>query len=302
MSLRLGLIGAGHWGRRMIRTVADMPEARLARVASSNPQTRALVGDGCELVSDWREVATAKDLDAVLIATPPGEHYAAAKAAIDAGIAVLIEKPLTLDPAQAAEIVELAERRKAVAWVDHIHLFNPAYVELKRRLPAIAPVRAILSEGGNLGPFKPAAPPLWDYGAHDVSLALDLIGEPPQSLSARLEREQPAPEAGLVARLTLRFARGITAEIRVGNLLDKKTRRLEVRGERGDLVFDDSEGARLWHDGTEAVVDATPPLKLVLEAFLDSARRRDPDPRLLRLGSQVVSLLAEAESSLRRQY
>jgi len=72
--LRLGLVGAGRWGRNYIRTIAELEDVVLARLASRAPDAAALAGDGCAVAADWSELITAGDLDGVIVATPPATH------------------------------------------------------------------------------------------------------------------------------------------------------------------------------------------------------------------------------------
>ena len=72
--LRLGLLGAGRWGRNYIRTIAASAGVRLARLASRNPDSANLVPPDCVIFADWREMLDARALDGVIVATPPGVH------------------------------------------------------------------------------------------------------------------------------------------------------------------------------------------------------------------------------------
>ena len=84
-ALRLGLIGAGRWGRIYIRSIASMENLALAAVASSNPQTEALLPPGCRQLGDWRALIALPEVEAVIVATPPSLHFAMAKTALLAG-------------------------------------------------------------------------------------------------------------------------------------------------------------------------------------------------------------------------
>ena len=132
-AVRLGLVGAGRWGRSFLLTVPTVAGARLSRIASGNPETRGLVPRGCVVVPDWREVACARDLDGVIIATPPRLHAEMARAALAAGLAVLVEKPLTMDSGEARGLLGLASELGGLVLVDHTHLFHPGYGVLKER-------------------------------------------------------------------------------------------------------------------------------------------------------------------------
>src|SRR3990172_2252392 len=106
--MRIGLIGAGRWGRRYIETLAYIPSVRLAHLASTNPESRKLAPEECLVTPRWREVAENRDLDGVILATPPAMHLEMALTAIRAGIAVLVEKPMTLSLIDARTLVDAA--------------------------------------------------------------------------------------------------------------------------------------------------------------------------------------------------
>src|SRR5262245_44740970 len=108
--VRLGLIGAGAWGKNFIATIAREPEAELVVVCNLGA---GAVPPAVEYRSDWRDVIARRDLDGVIVATPPEWHVAMATAAIEAGLAVLVEKPVALDVASAERLLALAERRSA---------------------------------------------------------------------------------------------------------------------------------------------------------------------------------------------
>jgi hypothetical protein len=94
----LGLVGAGRWGKVFINTLAGMEGVRLAGLASSNPQSRSLVPPDCRVMPEWRDLIQMKNLAGLIVATPPHTHAEITLAAIRAGLPVLVEKPLTLDP------------------------------------------------------------------------------------------------------------------------------------------------------------------------------------------------------------
>lgn len=302
--VRLALVGAGRWGRNIIRTIGELPGLRLARLASTNPDSRALVPGDCVISADWAEVVAAPDVDAVIIATPPASHAAITLAAIAAGKPVLVEKPLTLDLGEAEAIAEAAGASGVMVWVEHTQLFNPAWTALKAALPTIGPLRAIRSEAGNHGPYRAGGiPMLWDWGAHDVALALDLMDADPVSVSARwLERRMvEGGEAGDV-RLTLSFAGGVEAHLRLCNLMDK-CRRVAVHGERGVLVLDDLAADRLtrhpsiagfaWPHGPGEALAVEPemPLTRAVRLFARAVGSGEAGPSPLALGIRVVRAL-----------
>ena len=169
--VRLGLVGAGPWGANIVRTIAELPGMLLTRLASRNPRSRDLVGRKCAISTDWRDVAGARDLDGVIIATPPDTHFAIASMALSHQIPVLIEKPLTMNLGQAEKLLHLAGSRAVHVQVDHTHLYHPAFRKLKSLLPQLGSLEVIRGRAGKRGQSRADTPVLWDWGPHDLAMS-----------------------------------------------------------------------------------------------------------------------------------
>lgn len=295
--LRLGLIGAGRWGRNYIRTVAAMADARLALLASRNPESAGLVPGDCPVLADWRELLDPGALDGVIIATPPGLHAEMASAAIEAGLPVLVEKPLTMDVAQARALRGLALDRGVLAMVGHTHLFNPAYRALKAMRPQFGRILEIRGEAGNFGPYRTDVPVLWDWGPHDVAMCIDLVGEVPLRAASTLQ-ERRAVEGGVgeTIGVDLGFHGGIRALLRLSNIAPR-CRRLTVTCERGSLAYDDLAAQKLVvvdGGGARAIETAQGlPLGIAVSEFAGAIAAGSRDPGSLELGVRVVEVLAD---------
>lgn len=307
--MRLALIGAGRWGRNYIRTIAGLPGTALVRLASGNPESHSLVPPSCVVTPDWRSAIAAPEVDAVIIATPPASHAEIALAAIAAGKAVLVEKPLALDMAEAEAIVAAARRAGTLAWVEHTQIFNPAWAALKAALPAVGRPRAIRAVAGNHGPYRVGVPILWDWGAHEVSQVLDLTGTDPAACSARYTARGRREEGETATvEIGLAFADGLEVAIELCNHRDK-CRRMAVHGEAGVLVIDDLASARLtrhppqpgfaWPQGPgEALpVEAEPPLTRAVRLFAQAVAGRTVTFDSVELGLRVVRVLAACQHS-----
>jgi len=310
-TLRLGQIGAGRWGRTIIAALSRLGGVRLTRLASTNPESAAIAGPDCAVTPDWHDMIAAADLDGVIVAAPPALHCEMAGAAIDAGIPVFVEKPLTMDLREAEALLDKAAAAGAVVLVDHIHLFSPAWRELKRLGLGLGNIHMIRSAGGDLGPFRIDAPVLWDRAGHDVALVLDLLGAAPETVAANtVERRTTADGDGETVALRLGFAGGVGAEIEASNLYPRKKRFTAVHYDRETLIYDDvaadkltaeprPDDARCAAPPARAVpVDPTPPLDAALSAFAAAIRAGTPNIDGLRLGVDVVRVLARAETAI----
>jgi predicted dehydrogenase len=289
--LRLGLAGAGRWGRNYIRTIAGLDGLRLARVVSANPQTASLVPADCRIVKDWRELIDASQIDGVIVATPPASHAEIARAAILAGIPVLIEKPLALSATDARAIRDLAVQHRVLVLVEHTHLFSPAYRALKKLAARYGGVREIQSEAGNQGPYRRDVSVLWDWGPHDVAMCLDLMGQAPAAAACtvhdRSERDGGTAETVTIA---LSFPSGASARILLSNSMNK-TRRLRVRCAGAELLYDDLSAHKLLVDGRPVPVESDLPLTVAVREFAAAIALREAHRSDLDLGVSVVEVL-----------
>ena len=304
--LRLGLIGAGRWGRNYIKTIATLDGVRLAELASGNPESISLVPDGCRISSDWRSILDARRIDGLIVATPPALHAGMARAAVEAGLPVLVEKPLCMDLQEAIALRELVVARKGFVMVGHTHLFHPAFRKLKTLAPRYGAIRAIFGEAGNHGPFRVDTSVLWDWGSHDVAMCLDLLGTSPDHVAAcRTESRMVAEGFGEVVDLELHFPENVKALIRVGNILPKK-RRFKVEMETATLVYDGlaSDPLTLYRKPAfefpeEVSIGPEMPLTRLLLDFTSAISQGRPDGTSLDLGVSVVEVLQRCAAEMR---
>ena len=301
-ALRIGLVGAGPWGRNYLKALARRNDAAAVAVGSRNPETLALAGGNCRVHENWRALTDEK-LDGVIIATPPATHLPIASYFGELGIALLIEKPLCLNLGEALAFRDSATKFHAPVLVDHIHLYSPAYRLLKQLSPLLGRVIAIHSACGRNGPVRPDTPALWDWGPHDVSMALDLMVTAPVAIAGRRTLHRPCgPGQEENFEIKLEFPNAIRANIAVGNAMDP-VHRFEVAHERGDLVYDDLADRKLTYrpapGGSEPRVAQTvaaagpfrPPLDCVVEDFCAAIRAGRPDSRQLDLAIGVIRVL-----------
>ena len=305
-TLRLGLIGAGPWGRKFIRTIDGLGGVTLARLASRNPESPGLVGPGCKIHPDWREMIKTNDLDGVIVATPPALHAEMTLAAVDRDLPVLVEKPLTLDIAEAEAVLDRARSIGAIVLVDHIHLYSAAWEALKRESRRLGPFRAVSTVAGKWGPFRKDTPMLWDWGSHDVAMCIDLAGRPPDRATAHLIETRKTPEGqGSAIALELGFG-DVAARIAVSNLHKDKQRLFSAVFEGGELIYDDTRdgGGKLRLKTTPDDPGGTFKLGpgLLLEravmAFAAAIALGLPDVGDAELGLNVVRTLSRLEETL----
>lgn len=313
--MKVAVIGAGAWGKNIIRNLfeldalgafCDPSVEKLAILAAEYPHATAY--------SDWREML-AGDYPAVAIATPTPLHFEMAKAALEAGKDVFVEKPLTHDSEQARELVDLAEREHRVLMVGHLLLYQPAITWIRDFLSAgeLGELFSIRHERLTLGRARSAENVLWDIGVHDLAVMLYLIGEQPEQVRASGHRMLKLGVEDEV-HVHLEFASGIRGNLHTSWLWPETTRQTILRGSRGMLVYDEVAQTvtlhRKWiddelanHDEGSEIVHRGhgQPLRLELEHFLarigDRARALSDGASALTVIEtleRVSTLLAEA--------
>lgn len=305
--MRLGLVGAGRWGKRYIATIAGMEGVRLGHLASTNPESASLVPPDCRLSSDWQAVTADQTLAGIILATPPATHAEMALRSIASGIPVLVEKPMTLSVDDAHALVDQAHRSGVLVMVDHTHLFSAAFRELKSRGASLGRLVRTRSAGGNWGPFRPDTPVLWDWGPHDVAMCLELFCAAPLRVEAKRAAARRSGEGtGEAIEITLDFGVGGDAGIRISNVDDCKRRYFEATYTGGTLVYDDLSADKLVFKPTpssraEVVpLEGSLPLTNVVSEFCQCIKSGKDSGVSLQLGLQVVQILGTCQAQLER--
>ncbi len=242
--LRVGVIGYGYWGPNIVRNfrgldsthvelVCDKREDSLKKVKQAFPE----VG----VCSDAREIITSPSIDAVAIVTPVWTHYELAKAALENGKHVFVEKPFTATVAQAEELIELAERKRLTVMVDHTFLFTGAVRKIRQLIDqgVLGDLYYYDSMRVNLGLFQHDVNVVWDLAPHDLSIMDYLIAEKAEAVVATGQAHLNGHED--IAFLTIYFPGKVIAHINVNWLSPVKVRTTLIGGEKKMLVWNDLE-------------------------------------------------------------
>ena len=241
--LRLGVIGAGAWGRNHVRTAAGLADAELAGVCDTRDSVRETVTrqyPGAFVTADVD--ALLERVEAVVIASPATTHAEFARRAIAAGKPCLVEKPFALRVADAEGVAQAASAAGVPVLAGHLLVFHPA-VDALRALVAGGELGRVLYMYGlrvNLGQVRSDENALWSFGPHDVSVALHLLGEAPVRVTAQ-GSSYLRPGVEDVVFLHMEFASGAMAHVQLSWLDPHKERKLTVVGDRKMVVFDDME-------------------------------------------------------------
>jgi predicted dehydrogenase len=327
--IRVGVIGYGYWGPNIVRNfnnpgisqvamVCDRSPAALGRVAQAFPQVK--------VTQDSAELITSTEVDVVAVVTPVWTHFELAKAALENGKHVFVEKPFTYTSAQAEQLVNLAERKGLQIMVDHTFLFTGAVKKIRQLIDdgTLGNLYYYDSTRVNLGLFQHDVNVIWDLAPHDLSIMDHIIQEKPEGVVATAEKHLNGLED--VAFLTFYFPHNIIAHINVNWLSPVKVRTTLIGGEKKMLVWNDLEAdekIRIYDKGVEKIagtegiyevlvkyrtgdmwapqVEHTEALKKELEYFVQCINTNRTPINDGKAGWRVVRMLEAANQSAKQK-
>jgi len=240
--VRFGMIGYGYWGPKVLRNLEHLPKAEVLTLCDLNVAARKRAHKDypqIEIVSDPSELMTSPEIDAIAVVTPVWTHYELAKAALENGKHVFVEKPFTSNTAQAEELIELAEKKNLKIMVDHTFLFTPAVRKIRELLEqnTLGKLYYYDSMRVNLGLFQHDVNVIWDLAPHDLSIMDHLIGKSPEAIVATGQSHLNGLED--VAFITLYFPDKLIAHVNVNWMSPVKIRTTLIGGEKKMLVWND---------------------------------------------------------------
>ncbi len=260
--IKAGVIGVGSMGKNHARVYAELPGVNLAAVADVDEEALLRIAHTYKATPyrDYREMLEKEGLDLVTVAVPTRLHAQVAKDVVGAGVHLLVEKPITNDVASGMEVVSLAREKGVKLTVGHIERFNPAVIELKRRLQMGQLGRMFRIHARRIGPFPRRINDVgvvFDLATHELNMIEYLTDSWITSLYAQIGRKIHASHEDVMAALmTLRD--GTLAAMDTNWLTPTKIREITILGERGmfllnyltqDLYFiENSEANGQWDE------------------------------------------------------
>jgi predicted dehydrogenase len=303
--------------------VADQSPARRDAVAGLYPWVRT-VEDGAALIAN-------PEVDAVVIATPLFTHAPLARAALEAGKHVLVEKPLAPSVAECEELAALAARAGRVLMVDHTFVYTGAVRKIRQLVEAgeLGKILYFDSVRINLGLFQPDFNVIWDLAPHDLSI-LDFVLGDTAGASARWVSAIGVSHYGgqeNLAYVTVGFDDGLLAHVHCNWVAPVKTRRITIAGTRRMLVYDDTspvEPVKLYESSVDVQqidresayalnvqyrtgdvlapkLDGREALSRVAASFAGACQAGEPSPSDAAAGIRVVRILEAAQRSMGQQ-
>lgn len=278
--IRIGVIGVGHLGNYhlqkyrnlegcVITAVADVIEARACRAAEQY---------GCRPYFDHRELLGS--VDAVSIAVPTPFHYETAKTFLDAGVHVLLEKPMTVALHEADELIVVAEKNRALLQVGFVERFNPAVIALAKVIN-----QPLFIEAHRLHPFFERGTDvdvILDLMIHDLDIILHFVKSPIDAIDA--VGVSVLSEQVDIANVRLKFKTGCVANITASRVTGKTMQKIRFFGVEGYHAVDYSKRELVSlskNEGEKGNVDIVSnaveviqhdPLEEEIRSFVDSIR------------------------------
>jgi len=307
------VVGAGNWGKNLVRNFHAL--GALAGVAEAHPGLREAIATTYPDITTYTDfqAALATNVPALVLATPAPSHYELAMAALQAGKDVFVEKPMTLRTEEARELAEYADKHGRILMVGHLLLYQPAIAWMRDYLASgkAGKVLHVATRRLKLGKVRTEENVWWSFAPHDVSVVLDLLGNPKlQSIQAQGHAIlQPSIEDYI--QVDLHFGSGQSAQINCSWYWPLTERSTVVIAEAQMLVYDEvSQTVTIHHkhidqdlkhydQGSEIVeVAASEPLKIECRHFLDCLQTRQTPRSDGWNGVAVVEILEEAQKSL----
>lgn len=330
-AITVGVIGCGYWGPNLLRNFAENEAAELRWICDADQPRLAAMGrryPAAQTTTDYQELLTDPNLDAIAVVTPVATHFQIAKAALVAGKHVLVEKPLTATEREAEELNDLAERNQRTLMVDHTFVYTGAVRKMKEIVASgeLGDLLYFDSVRINLGLFQKDINVLWDLAPHDLSIMDYLIERQPDAVSA-IGSCHIEPGIENIAYLMMHFANDFIAHFHFNWLAPVKIRRTMIAGTSKMILYDDiepTEKVRIYDKGvtTNRVgadreadyqtlvsyrtgdvwapkLDSTEALRYVVGEFLDSIREGRRPLTDGQSGLRVVRLLEAAQQSIK---
>ena len=324
----VAVIGAGNWGRNLVRNFASLADVELKYICDLNEKVRQTMSSlypQAEVTDDMDKAFGDEQVDAVVVAVDAPLHFRIAAAALRAGKHTYVEKPLTLISDDSKTLADLAAEKNLKLMVGHLLEYHPAVNYMKQTIISgeVGKPLYLYFQRVNLGIVRKVENAWWSLAPHDVSVACYLFDAEPVSVSAS---GQAYLRDGVedVVFANLKFADGRMAHIHVSWLDPHKIRKVTLVGSQKMVVFDDMEAAekiRVYDKGAEIAksvssyveaitlrtgdilipkVPAGEPLKTECQHFIDSIVKDKTPLSDGADGLRVVKVLEAGSRSLQR--
>ena len=326
--LRFGVIGYGYWGPNIVRNLRSIEGCQVYGICDQAAAARKRIQSvhpGIPVYSDCLELIKSADVDVVAVITPVWSHYELAKAALENGKHVFVEKPFTSNAAQAEELINLAEQKNLQIMVDHTFLFTGAVRKIQKLLREglLGKLYYYDSTRVNLGLFQHDCNVIWDLAPHDLSIMNHLLHKDAEAISATGQAHLNTHED--IAFITAYYPDQMIAHVNVNWISPVKVRTTLIGGEKKMLVWNDLEAdekLKIYDKGVDVKsqegvynllvsyrtgdmwspqVEQVEALKIELQYFVDCIKKNQTPINGGCEGLKVVRMLEAASQSLAKR-
>jgi predicted dehydrogenase len=317
--VRAGVVGTGHMGQYHVLAYAEMPDVELVGVADVDADRAAVIAEQYDTLAFGGHRDLIGRVDVASVSVPTEQHFHVARDLLEAGISVLVEKPMTPTMEEAHELFAVARRTGSVLHVGHVERFNGAVDELKEIVKG-----PILIESRRLGPFVPRVQRdtvIMDLMIHDIDIVLALVGSPAVQLTAYGACVHS--EVADVGSVQIRFESGAIAVITASRATEEKIRTLAITQPDAYILLDYTEqDIHIYRRATQQYamnrksirysrasfvehlkVHRDNPLKLEVQHLVNAMRRRRageaPEPAQQQDDLRSLAMALEIERMIR---
>lgn len=282
--IKVAVIGAGNFGIRHIEKYRSLENVELRAIVDADNRKTSIVNqrDGETFFDSHKKIIGS--VDAVSISVPTSHHFYIARDCLKAGIDVLIEKPITETVAEAQELIEIAESQNLIIQVGHLQRFSPAYLAIAKAI-----TRPLFVEAYRISPFSPRVTDVsvvLDLMIHDIDLITALVAAPLTSIDA-IGAPIVSEQEDIVST-RLKFNNGCVANLTASRVSFKTERTMRIFQPdsyiQADLITQKvvirKRGTGEMFPGIpnidqeEFTFEETDSLRLEIESFLESVRKR----------------------------
>ncbi len=312
--VRIAIIGAGYWGKKVIREILQIQRntrrVELHSITDNSPTNLALCQQEfgpLDYRVDYQGLLPDPSIDAVYLSEHNEQHYEIASAFLEHGKSVLVEKPLATSSRAAYDLVRIAMAKKVVLSVGNIHRFNSGVRDLRKAIArgSLGEVYYLRFSWTGFLPPQTQGDVVWDLAPHPLDICNQILGQWPRNITCRGQGYR-TPNKTEIAFITLEHNGGLAAQIELSWLDREKRREVTVVGSKGMAFLDCSEQtvAIRTSEGNQRV-EGTPTntLSLQIAHFAECVRKNklsEPYNNLCPgiLGAKIVELVEAAKSSL----
>jgi len=331
-NLNVAVIGCGYWGPNLIRNFNSAPNCTLKTLCDANQKRLdAMKGlyPNVQTTTDYNQVINDPEIQAIVIALPVHLHHPVAKAALENGKHVLIEKPMTSSVEQSKELVALAKQKNLTLMVGHTFIYSAPVRKIKEIIDSgeLGDIIYMSSRRLNLGLFQKDINVTWDLAPHDLAIMLYILGSEADSVNCTgVDALNISENIEAITNLSVHFKNGVFANIQSSWLDPNKVRDMTFVGTKKMLVFNDIEqfekikiydkGIDMPEAGYSTFADfvfayrngdmyspafnMVEPLKLEAQHFLDCIRSGSTPLTSGEDGLKVVQILEASSLSLKQ--